>query len=148
MGIFKKVDKVLASLGNIRAMERLHVDTFTEDKINNIEGDKIAESKEGQLWVGIQELNGYFFLETIILSGIKIKTIKGGVLIFSNDDKDFTLISDTQEIESDFSNVSNRFMTRISFDITESEIQQIVNREFKQIRFEFKKKSLTFIKVS
>ena len=58
-------------------MERLHVDTFTEDKINNIEGDKIAESREGQLYCGATELNGYLFLETIMLSGVNIKTFNG-----------------------------------------------------------------------
>jgi len=36
--MFKKIDKVLAALGNMKAMERLHVDTFTEDKIKNIKG--------------------------------------------------------------------------------------------------------------
>jgi hypothetical protein len=38
MGAFKKVDQVLAALGNIKAMERLHVDAFTEEKLENVGG--------------------------------------------------------------------------------------------------------------
>lgn len=44
---FKTKDKILAALGNMRAMRRLHVDTYTEEKIKNISGVKIAESKKG-----------------------------------------------------------------------------------------------------
>lgn len=56
MKLFKKVNKVLASLGNTKAIERLHVDLPTEKKINIENGDKIAEIKEDKIWIGIQEL--------------------------------------------------------------------------------------------
>ena len=147
MKLFKKVNKVLASFGNNKAIERLHADAPTEKKINIENGDKIAESKEGEFWIGIQELNGYLFLETIVISGINIKTFNGGTLIFSDDTNEFILKSDTQEIVSEFSNEFNRFVTKISFDITEAEIQRVVKREFNQVRFEFKKKTLIFSKV-
>jgi len=142
MGIFKKVDKLLASMGNISAMERLHVDTVTEGKILNIAGEKIAESKEGQLWVGIQELTGYYFLETTIVSALNIKTFDGATLIFKGGKEDFELKSDTQEIKSEFSNVSNRFIAEVSFDITEAEIDQMVKGNFTEVVFKFKKKTI------
>jgi hypothetical protein len=144
MGLFKKVDKVLAAMGNIRAMERLHVDTATEGKINEIEGDALATSEEGQFFAGVQELNGYLFLETVIVSGVKIKTFDGGRLTFSGDTGSFELPSDTQEIESEYSNVSHRFLTQISFDITEAEIEKIRDKEFNEVHFHWKKKSLHF----
>ena len=147
MKLFKKVTKVLASFGNTKAIERLHVDSPTEEKINIENGDKIAESKEGEIWTGIQELNGYLFLETIVISGINIKTFNGAKLTFTDDNDEFILKSDTQEIVSEFTNEFNRFVTKITFDITETEIQRVVKREFKQVRFEFKKKALTFLKV-
>ena len=34
----EKIDKILAAFGNIRAMERLHVDDHTEDIIKSIDG--------------------------------------------------------------------------------------------------------------
>jgi hypothetical protein len=142
MSLFKKVDQVLAAMGNIRAMERLHVDTVAEDKILNIQGNKIAESDEGIIYGGIDDLNGYLFLETVILTRINIKTFKGATLKFTGL-KNFELKSDTQEIASEFSNVSNRFITNISFDITKPEIELIRDKQYEKVEFRFKKKSLT-----
>jgi len=142
MSIFKKVDKLLASMGNIKAMERLHVDTVTENRILNIGGDKIAESKEGQLWVGIQELTGYYFLETTIVSVLNIKTFDGATLTFKGGKEDIELKSDTQEIKSEFSNVSNRFIAEVSFDITKDEINKMVKGDFTEVEIKFKKKTI------
>lgn len=142
MGLFKKVNKVLAALGNVKAMERLHVDTVVEGKMEDMGGDKIAESKDGILYAGIEELNGYLFMETIVLSGTNIKTFKGASLDFTGIEN-FKLKSDTQEIESEFSNVSNRFMTKISFDITENEIAFIRDKKYDKVALTFKNKTLT-----
>ena len=68
MDILKSIDKILATFGNPRAMQRTHVDTYTEDRIKNISGVKIAESREGQFWITFQELNGYLFMNATILS--------------------------------------------------------------------------------
>ncbi|MBZ0326003.1 MAG: hypothetical protein K8F54_00225 [Altibacter sp.] len=144
MGFLRKVDKVLAAMGNSRAMERLHVDKVTEAKSIEIEGTALASSEQGQLFGGIQELNGYLFLETVIVSGTKIKTFDGGRLTFISDTGNFELPSDTQEIDSEYSNVSRRFMTQISFDITEAEIERIKNKDFTEVHFDWKKKSLRF----
>ncbi len=145
--MFKKIDKVLAALGSVKAMERLHVDTFTEEKMENVGGEKIAESREGQLYVGISDINGYLFLETVLFSGINIKTFNGATLSFEGGGEDFILKSDTQEIVAEFSNVSNRFMSQVSFDITKDEIQKLTKGDFKQVIFKFKKKTITLNKV-
>ncbi|MFT4697353.1 MAG: hypothetical protein ACI9SJ_000474 [Flavobacteriaceae bacterium] len=146
--MFKKIDKVLAAFGSVKAMERLHVDTFTEEKMENVDGDKIAESKEGQIYVGVSDINGYLFLETILFSGINIKTFNGGTLSFIGGAKDFELKSDTQEIVAEFSTISNRFMSQVSFDISEEEIEKLRNGDFQQIRFSFKKKSITMNRIT
>ncbi len=142
MGIFKKIDKLLASMGSSKAMERLPADTDIDEKTLNIGGDKIAESKEGQLWVGIQELTGYYFLETTIVSVLNIKTFDGATLVFKGGKDNIELKSDTQEIKSEFSNVSNRFIAEASFDITKDEIDSISKGDFTEIEFKFKKKSI------
>ena len=129
-------------MGSKSAMERLHSDTEIDDTLLNIDGDKIAESKEGQLWVGIQELTGYYFLEAIIISVLNIKTFEGATLIFKGGKEDFILKSDTQEIKSEFSNVVNRFITQVSFDITQEEIDQMVKGDFTEVEIKFKKKSI------
>jgi len=144
MKILKTVDKILAGFGNIRAMERTNVDTYTENKIENIEGEKIAESENGELWITFQELGGYYFMNTTILSRINIKTLKGGKLFFLGNIEEFILDTDDTQLESDFSNVSNRWMTSISYGITEKEIDFIKKKEFSKLRFEFKKKFINF----
>ena len=147
MKIFKTLDKVLAGFGNIRAMERNHVDSFTEDLIMNIKGDKMAESEDGQVFGSFQNLSGYDFLNISILSYTNIKTFKGCNLVFETKDKSITIPSDTKEIESDFSNVSNRWLTKVSFIINESEKEMVSEGNFENVSINYKKTSLKLFKV-
>ena len=142
MSIFRKIDKVLGAFGNIRALERNHVDTYTENLINNISGEKIAESKDGQLYIEFQELAGFEFLESTILSRENIKTFKGAKLSFIGDNNEMILDSDITEIESDYSNVSNRWMTKVSYVVTKDDINFITEKKADFILFEYKKKSI------
>ena len=144
MSIFRKIDKVLGAFGNIRALERTHVDTFTENLITNIKGDKIAESVDGQLWVEFQELAGFNFLEFTILSRENIKTYKGATLTFYSEEEDLVLNSDITEIESDYSNVSSRWMTKISYVVSKDEIQFIKAKKANKVMFEYKRRSISF----
>jgi len=143
MKLLKTIDKVLARMGNIRAMERTHVDTFTENKMENVAGEQIAQSQHGGIWAELQELNGYIFMNITVLGTVKIKTFKGSTLTFLGDEK-ITLTSDIAEIDSDYSNVSNRWMTSMSFEITKKDLAFIQKKNFDQIQLTFKKKSLLF----
>lgn len=143
MKLFKSIDKVLARMGNMRAMERTHVDTYTENKIENIPGDQIATSQHGGIWAGIQDVNGYLFLDVTILGTTKIKTLKGATLTFLTDEE-ITVKSDNYEIDSDYSNISNRWMTQISFEMTKQDLKVIQKKKYDQMRLDFKKKSLLF----
>ena len=145
MDILRTKDKILAALGNIRAMERLHVDTFTENKIKNISGIKIAESKEGQFWIKHQELNGFMFMNSTILSRNNLKTSKGAKLVVFTDDYEITMDSDEFQIESDFSNVSNTWITKVSFVIESREKDIIASKKFEEIEYHYEKMKLKFI---
>ena len=147
MDILRSIDKVLAAFGNIRAMERTHVDTFTENLIANIKGEKITESEYGQLFVSFQNLADYEFLDVTILSGTNIKTFKGSSLTFVHGGgKESILMSDTKEIESDYSNVSNRWLTKISFVISAEDKKMITDKNFEKVFLKFKKKTLPLTK--
>ena len=87
MSFFRKIDQLLGSFGNIKALERTHVDTYTENLITGIEGEKIAESVDGQLWIEFKQLAGYDFMESIILSRTNIKTWDGSTLILNGENK-------------------------------------------------------------
>jgi len=139
MNIFKKADKVLASFGNIKAMQRNHVDTFTENKIKNTKGFKIAEGKHGQLIINFQKLAGYEFLQLSIISNFSIKTEKGVQLLFDfYKNPAMSIKSDTQEIESEFSNVSNRYITLIDFVIENKEKKQLLSTDLKSVTLFYK----------
>ncbi len=144
MSIFKKIDKVLGAFGNIRALERTHVDTYTENLIQNIAGQKIAESVDGQLWIDFQELAGFDFLESTILGRTNIKTFDGGKLILRGENESLTLNTDITEIVSDYSNVSNCWLTKISYVVSKDNIKFIEEKKPDVIRFEYKKKSIAF----
>lgn len=144
MSLFKKIDQVLASLGNIKAMQRTHVDTFTENKIKNIKGTKTAEGKRGQLFFDFQELAGFEFLNLSLLSNFQILTGKGAQLLFQfNKSPELLVISDTLEIESEFSNVSNRYLTLIEFGVDRKEKKQILSSDLKSITLIFKNRKLS-----
>ncbi len=145
MNILRKKDEILAALGNIRAMERLHVDTYTEEKIKNISGSKVAESKQGQFWVIFQELNGFLFMNSTILTHIDLKTMRGTKITILTKEYEIEIDSDEKEIESDFSNVSNTWITKVSFVLEPKEREIIEKRSFEEIEYHLKKEKLRFL---
>lgn len=146
MSFLKNISSALASLGKQKTKNYLEKNTVDENSSEELEGDKIAASKDGQLNVGIQELSGYLFLETFILSNVIIKTFNGAKLTLIGDKDEFILVSDTQEIKSDLAGNSFKYVTQISFDITEEGIERIKNGDYSKIKLDFKRKSLLFNK--
>ncbi|MDA7825081.1 hypothetical protein OAD06_00575 [Flavobacteriaceae bacterium] len=146
MSFLKNISSALASIGKQKRKNYLENITDDENKSEELEGDKIGASKDGQLNVGIQELSGYLFLETFILSNVIIKTFNGAKLTFISENDEFILVSDTQEIKSDLAGNSFKYVTQISFDITEEGVERIKNGGFSKIKLDFKRKSLLFNK--
>jgi len=138
------IDKILAGFGNIRAMERTHVDNFTEDIIKSIKDKAYAISEQNVLYASDKELGGYFYFKTIIVGSFKIKTIKGAKLNVIADDFNLELKTDMDEFESDYSNVSNRYITRIDFQIEEEDISKLKQSNIKNIQLVTKKITLDF----
>ena len=138
------IDKILAGFGNIRAMERTHVDNVTEDIIKSIKDKAYALSEQNVMYASDKELGGYFYFKTIIVGSFKIKTIKGAKLNVIADDFNLELKTDMDEFESDFSNVSNRYITRIDFQIEEEDISKLKQSNIKNIQLVTKKRTLDF----
>lgn len=138
------IDKILAGFGNIRAMERTHVDNVTEDIIKSIKDKAYALSEQNVMYASDKELGGYFYFKTIIVGSFKIKTIKGAKLNVIADDFNLELKTDMDEFESDFSNVYNRFITRIDFQIEEEDISKLKQSNIKNIQLVTKKRTLDF----
>lgn len=102
------------------------VDIFTTEKVTDFIGDKIAAHETGGIWIKVQELAEFHFLDVTIVGNKKIKTHKGITFLFIATDKSYELHSDTQEITSESSNVSNQWVTQFSFDITEIDFDKML----------------------
>ena len=146
MSFLNNISKAIASIGNNKTKNNLDNKATDEISSEELEGEKIGASKDGQLNVGIQELSGYLFLETFILSNVIIKTFNGAKLTLIGDKDEFILVSDTQEIKSDLAGNFFKYVTQISFDITEEGVERIKNGDYSKIKLDFKQKSLLFNK--
>ncbi|AXT52194.1 hypothetical protein D1818_15615 [Aquimarina sp. BL5] len=144
MNLKQSILKVQAALGNVRAMEKLHVDTYTEDIIIKVEGTRFASSELNEIYMDVVELAGYYYIKTIVLGSFHIKTWKGATLLIKGRNFELNLVSDMQEIESDFSNVSNRSVTQIDFVIEEQDIDKIEKSRIDNITISSKKKTAHF----
>jgi hypothetical protein len=117
LGLFKKL---VVKLGGVDSSEKNLVEIFEEqEKVTDYIGDKIAEHETGGIWIKVQELAEFHFLNVTIVGSKKFKTHKGIIFYFIANDKTYELHSDTKEIASDNSNISNQWITQFSFDITE-----------------------------
>lgn len=137
-------EKILAAFGNVRAMERTHIDNHNEDIINSIDEDPFAVSDQNVLFAKTSELGGYYYVITIIVGAFKIKTNKGAKLKIESDSFDLVLNSDTDEFESDHSNVSNRFITRIDFQIEKEDVSKFDKAIIKSLKLYAKKQEVVF----
>jgi len=138
------LDKILAAFGNPRPMERTHVDNHTEDIIDAIDESPFAVSEQNVLFARTSELGGYYYVITIVVGSFKIKTNKGAKLAIEGNDFDLILNSDTDEFESDRSNVSNRFITRIDFKIEKEEVSKFDKAIIKSIKLSVKNQEVIF----
>lgn len=144
MNLFKKLDLLLGSLGNMKAMERNHVDVYTENRIETTVGKKIAFSYNGGIWIEYQELAGFKFINCTFITEQRIKTFKGCSLDFSSDQSLLRLNSDTLEIESDHSNVSNRWISHAAFDVTNIDLKVLENKLSEKIILYFNNEEEVF----
>lgn len=137
-------NKILAAFGNVRAMERTHVDNYTEDIINSIEDKAFAVSDQNVMYANINELGGFYYFKTIIVGSFKIKTMKGATLHIKSNDFEIDLNTDMNEFESDHSNISNRYITRIDFQIEKDEILKLESNNIDSIVLKSKKHVIEF----
>jgi len=137
-------NKILAAFGNKKTMERTHVDNYTEDIINSVKDKPYAISKENVMYAAVKELGGFYYFKTIIVGSFKIKTMKGATLLVSHNDFEYELKTDMDEFESDYSNISNRFITRIDFQIEEKEAIILEEKNIDSLTLKAKKHVIFF----
>ena len=116
LSLFKKISKKIT--GEETPQKNL-VDVISEEKITDYIGDKIASHDAGGIWIKVQELAEFHFLNVTLVGTQNLKTHNGITFNFIGKEKYYELHSDTKEIKSENSTVSNQFVTQFSFDITD-----------------------------
>jgi hypothetical protein len=137
--------KAVVDLGGVDTSEKNYVDTYSENIIQNISGEKIATLENGGIWTEFSEIGDYEFMEVHIIGKEEYKSQTGAKLEFiSKNNTIGTLESDTKEIESRFSNVSNRYLTSISFETTDLNLDFLLDRKADTILLSCKNKKEQF----
>ena len=138
------ITKLKAAFGNPKAIEKSHVDDNTEAIINDIDNDPFAVSDSNVFYAGLNELGGYYFFQTVIVGSFHIKTVKGAQLKVIGNDFELLLDSDMIELESDHSDVSNRSISKIDFQIEEADAAKIDRSNMKQVILTCKDEDIKF----
>jgi hypothetical protein len=141
MGIFSKIK---SSFGSQNETDSNINPSYIEDIINEIENEPFAVSELNVMYAGLGEIAGYHLLQTVIVGTFRIKTFKGAKLKIKGTDFELNLNSDMIELESDFSNVSNRSITKIDFEIDEQDLLKIVKSKIESLELSAKKERVQF----
>ncbi|MCA0153694.1 hypothetical protein [Winogradskyella vincentii] len=114
--------------------------------ISEVENTPFGVSDSNVLFAGLNELGGYYFFQTVVVGSFKYKTFDGAKLIMKSDDFELELESDTLELESEPSQVAKRFITKIDFQIEESDIENLQSQRITELTLKTKKGDLSFTK--
>ena len=136
-------NKVLASMGSSRALEKTIDESYIKNIIEDIEQTPFGISNSNVLYAGLNELTGYFYFQTVTVGSFKTKTFKGAKLTLIGDNFELELKSDMDEIKSDFGNL-DRNITNIDFEINEKDISKIKKSTIKSIILTSNKKQEEF----
>ncbi|REG87750.1 hypothetical protein [Winogradskyella sediminis] len=125
-------------------------DTQTGDTIeaiiNDVENRPFGISENNVLFAGLNELGGYFFFQTVIVGQLNVKSKNGAQLTFIGDDFNLKLEADMLEFESDNSDIKGRYITKIDFQIEESDVKRLENTTLRSILINVKKQDILFSK--
>jgi hypothetical protein len=129
-----------------KADTTLKTEDTVEAIIEKIENDPYGVSDHNVLFAGLNELGGYFFFQTVIVGQLSVKVKNGAQLTFTGKDFELLLKSDMPEFESDHSDVKGRYITKIDFQVEESDIKKLENAKLKTIGLKVKKHDIVFSK--
>ncbi|WP_299226361.1 hypothetical protein [uncultured Psychroserpens sp.] len=115
-----------------------------DEIIKNIEHIPFGISEANVLYAGLNELGGYYFFQTVIVGSFQMKVKNGAQLIVFSHDFELQLQSDMLELESDHTDITGRYITKIDFQIEEVDAAKIKRSSIKEIHLKSKKQGVTF----
>ncbi|NRD20528.1 hypothetical protein HNV08_10760 [Winogradskyella eckloniae] len=115
--------------------------------IREVENQPYGVAEHNVLFAGLNELGGYYFFQTVIVGQLNVKCKTGAKLTFSGDNFELQLDSDMPEFESDRSRLKGRNITKIDFQVEESDVKKLENASLNSVQIAVKKHNLLFKKV-
>ncbi len=114
--------------------------------LTDVENRPFGISENNVLFAGLNELGGYYFFQTVIVGHLHMKSKDGALLLIKGENFELKLNSDMPEFESESSDIKGRSVTKIDFQIEESDIKQLENTKLSSIQLKVKKHDVLFIK--
>ena len=142
------LNKIRTAFGNKQETKQSDEANQIDDIINSVDEEAFAVSERNVLFGKTSELGGYYYLITIIVGSFKIKTNKGAKLALKGDEFDLILNSDIDEFESDHSYDSNRYITRIDFQIEKEDVAKFDKKKVTSLTLSAKKQEVVFKTIS
>lgn len=138
------ITKLKSAFGTEKSGEKSQNGDSTDAIIKDIEHDAFALSESNVLYAGLNELGGYYFVQTVIVGSFKVKSKKGAQLSINGKKLNLELASDSEEFESDHTDVKGRHITKIDFQIDEKDAAKIDRSNVDELRLTCKGKSFNF----
>lgn len=136
----------LSKLFGSKTSEKTSTGDTIEAIINDVENKPFGVSESNVLYAGLNELGGYFFFQTVVVGQLSVKSKTGATLAFTGDDFKLNLNSDMPEFESENSDIKGRNVTKIDFQIEESDVKHLENATLRSIQLKVKKHDILFSK--
>ncbi len=114
--------------------------------IKDVENKPFGISQNNVLFAGLNELGGYYFFQTVIVGQLKVRAKDGAMLLFKGENFELKLNSDMPEFESESSDIKGRNVTKIDFQVEETDIEHLENAKLSSIQLNVKKQDILFTK--
>ncbi len=114
--------------------------------IKDVENKPFGISQNNVLFAGLNELGGYYFFQTVIVGQLNVKSKDGASLSIKGGDFELKLNSDMPEFESESSDIKGRNVTKIDFQVEETDIEHLENAKLSSIQLNVKKQDILFTK--
>lgn len=139
------IQKLKSTFGSSKNADSANASAYIDAIIADLsEHEPLAISDWNVLYAGLNELGGYYFFQTVIVGQFKIKSKTGAQLQMNGKDFELELTSDSLEFESDPTDVKNRWITKIDFQIEDIEAKALDRKRIEQLSLHCKSKAIQF----
>jgi len=138
MGVFAKL------FGGKKNEDNIANDNYIETIIKSSVNVPLALSTDSVMYVGYNELGGYYYLQTFIVGRLKVKTKTGAKLEVVGNNYSLNLNSDMPELESNPAHPLEGYVTKIDFEIDKNDVDKIKRSNVKTLSLFIKKEKHVF----